>query len=452
MSKCLVIGNSISALVTANYLADASHQLQLLEVHPARTDLLHTQRLDAQVIQELGLSGFELRSDSSRFASHQDGTWVRASRSQLEGDVTQLDQQRWPQFVALLDQASILMRQSYLLTTATSHQATVADAWRELDSSLAKEILRLPWISLKDLLNEWFDSDVLKGLLCHLALQNCQQGPFASGTGFGLVHAWATGQALEQIEIGNLDGVLRQRLQTKGATFHQASSGIQQLVVEDDQVRAVLDGAGQNWEADLFFSGYDARKTFIDWVPVAERELALQTAVSQARYRGSRCLIEGRLEAVPNLPNATPQDWLSGLVFTAGLNGQEKAYDPTKYGGHSPALLGQFYFQDGTLNAKVGYHPYRQSSRSIVTDLLKARGFDVSALACYLPEDLEAQFGWSQGSELGEELCLSQANFLRPFASYQPGDYPFLGLHLCGPSVHPGDAAGLSARLAAQSI
>ncbi len=452
MSKCLVIGNSNSALIAANYLVDAGHQVQVLEVHPARTDLLHTQRLDAQVVQDLALANLDSSTTTSRFARHRDGTWTRASRTQLEGDVTERDQQRWPDFVALLDQAAALMRQSYLIPTAFNQQATVAEQWRALDSTLAKDVLRLPWISLKDLLNEWFDSDVLKGLLAGLALQNCQHGPFASGTGFGLVHAWATGQALEQVQIGNLDGVLRQRLTGKGAGFQAATSGIQGFVIENDLVRGVRDGSGQLWEAELVFSAYDARKTFIDWVSVSERESALQTAIHQARYRGCRCLVEGSSGVLPQLAQAHAQDWQSGLIFTAGLNGQEKAYDPTKYGGHSEVLLGQFYVQDGTLNATVGYHPYRQSSRQAVIDLLRLEGFDVSALACYLPEDLESQFGWSQGSELGEELCLSQANFLRPFAAYEPGDYPFVGLHLCGPSVHPGHAAGLSARLAAKSL
>lgn len=437
MSKSVVLGNSLSALVSAAYLVKSGQQVTIIEPYSPHSAWTDQHSLDPTVSQELGLQ-FESVTSQHLYAC-MGNQWVRASKTQLEGDVSSSDQQRWPAFVALCDQASELLRLSYHQPSGA--QPDVWQAWRELGSSQARDILRLPWISLKDLLNEWFDSDVLKGLLCQLSLQYSLQGPFASGTGFGLVHAWATGQALERRYTPNLEAHLRAHLQ--GAVkFERCSPQELKISAENGAIRAIGD-----FDSDLFWSAFDARRT-LDWICARQLEHDTVAAVHQMRYRGCVALAQG--SALPQLPHCTEQDWQAGVFMTAGLNGQERAYDPTKFGGHSPTLLGQFKTTSQGWRAQLQYHPYAQSSRQIVTGLLSQAGFGSDSLACYLPEDLQHEFGYSEGCLTGEQLVLSQCQFLRPFAHYQPGLNPFEKLHFCGPSVHPGDFGGLCARLAVQ--
>ena len=101
------------------------------------------------------------------------------------------DAARYRQFMQLLDMASGLLRSAYAMTPPHAQRPTAAEAAQlaMLAGQLSgygrremTEVLRVLVMSVRDLLDEWFESAELKGVLGSLGVRGLTQGPFAGGT------------------------------------------------------------------------------------------------------------------------------------------------------------------------------------------------------------------------------------------------------------------------------
>lgn len=433
--KTLVLGSSPNAFAAAIRLAEAGQQVQLVE---------NANHLGAPYVTleggEMGLAythfaslfqfGVPMVTHPARTALRADGSFVRLTPTALEGAYPARDGQRWPEFVALLNQAAELTSQ---LLSHPERPGDLLGHWRGLGRRQSMEVLRLPWMSLRDLLDEWFECESLKGLLAEAALEGVCQGPFACGTVFHLLRRWVEGFWPSSPRGGStsLMLALQNAAERKGVKVSHSPG---QATWSPGQLQL----NGQTFEFDFLLSDKDVRYTFGTLVSPRYLETEFNIAVKHVRGRGVWQRGLGRWAC--EFPQEVRQDILH---WRPGLRDLERHYDRVKRKLES----------DGPM--QLCWPHYLDSSRP--ADLVQATfGYGVGSLPpevtevrYFTPVDYEEQWQMPQGHLWGGERDLSQSFFLRPVPAYAP---ELDGVDLCGASLHPGDYSGRAGYWAAERL
>ena len=445
--KSLIFGSSPNAFSAALSLAEAGHQVQMVESANHLGAPYHTLEAGG----EMGLAdlhfcpqlaqrfqiGLQLLHHGGRTALRSDGSFVRATAQQLEGIYPAQDAERWPKFVQLLDQTSALLGQ--LLQSPQAPQ-DLGEQWRALGRRQSLEVLRLPWMSLRDLLDEWFLDESLKGMLAEVALEGVAQGPFASGTVFHLLRRWVRGDALRPATVQGgaaaLIAALHKAATQKGVKICH-SPGQPQLDWNERQLTL----NDQVFAFDQLLSDKDARWTYTQLVSPRFLETEFNTAIHRVRGRGcwQRALAQG------DWPEAWPEASQSDIIHLhPGLRNLERAYDALKrhqVASQAPVQLCWPHFVDSSRSRQLVQASLGYGGGTLPTALTNVQTFG--------PVDYEREWQCPQGQLWGGETDLSQSFFLRPIPAYE-AELP--GLDLCGASLHPGDYSGRAGHWAAQRV
>lgn len=440
--KTLVLGSSPNAWSAALNLVASGHSVQVVEC---------AQHVGAPYVtangRELGLADLHFGGElavptlqhTGRSIVENDQIVLRATRQGLEGSqLSARDAERWPQFVQLFDQASQLLGQ---LFSQSAPSAEIHEAWRALGRRTSMEVLRLPWMSLRDLLDEWFENESLKGMLAEVALEGIVQGPFACGTVYHLLTRWTRGDALHPATAAGGSSTLIQALQEKalhqGVAF-QHCPGQPELVWESGRPTALQIGDAR-FELDTLVSDKDARWTYTQLVSPRYLETEFNNAIHKIRGRGVWQRGSGQAQWPDHWPLQSQQDVLH---IHPGLRALEKAYDRVKRQQTPenpplqicwPGLLDSQRPAD-LLQLTWGYGGAEASPKLpwLTKKTISVRG----------PQAFEREWLCPEGHLWGGQHDLSQSFFLRPVPAFESG---LDEVQLCGASLHPGDYSGRSA-------
>ncbi|HXF95525.1 MAG TPA: NAD(P)/FAD-dependent oxidoreductase, partial [Gemmatimonadales bacterium] len=393
--------------------------------------------------------------------------------------VSPADARRWPEFCARMHRLAGFLERLYAspppLPTGTGpgewlRLAGLGRRFRALGRTGMWDLLRVPPMSVWELLDDWFESDVLKGLLGAGAVTGICRGPRSGGTGFLLLHRQVGSPAgvFRPPAVGGpngsgAEGVFARAARARGVEIrHQAR--VVRVVVREDRVGGVVLESGEELAAPIVLSSADPRRTFLELVDADALEPEFLHAVGHIRFRGVAARIALLLEGPP--PFET-------LCLAPGLEYLERAYDAAKYGRVSerPWIEARAAGRDPAgrhrVMVHVQYAPYRlrdggwdQARREALGDLAvgllgerapelppRIVGREVST-----PADLEARYGLTEGSWDHGELGLDQILFMRPVPGWAHYRTPVRGLYLCGAGAHPGGGIlGGPGRLAAQT-
>ena len=424
MTRTVIVGSEPNSLVTALLLARAGHGVQLLtgSHFGGVARLMGNARLDSELAQELGV---ELpMPKQGRLGLSPAGARVILRREAIEGEVSDNDKARWPEFVRLLDDASALWRQ---MGSADSQE--LVENWRSLGRRHSMEVLRLPWHNLRDFLKEWFESELLRATLASAALFGSRQGPFASGTAFLLLRRWARGEILSAAPAP-LDALMEALLKAGVAIQKEHATKFE---VEDGKVCAVTTTTGRTFEADLVISGEDPVVTWKERIGLfrAEPEIADALEAWKISSTTGTALIE------------TSGFSEFGVVsLTDTVNSLERAYDRSKYGESSVTPFGEF--ETGAPRVWV-QHLVGQGSKTMIDPFCKS--FGLTAFDRLSPEDIGRGWGVTGGHLYGGDPVLWQSLWLRDVFAQ-----PLENLHLCGPGVGTGDYSGLNGKRVADRV
>ena len=86
----------------------------------------------------------------------------------------------------------------------------IANPVRDLGRKNIAQVIRVMPMSVADLLNEWFESDVVKGAIAASAVKDISWGPQEAGTAYMLLYNWS----------GSNNGLFRSSGQVKGGWVH----------------------------------------------------------------------------------------------------------------------------------------------------------------------------------------------------------------------------------------
>ncbi|MCK6630559.1 MAG: FAD-dependent oxidoreductase [Anaerolineae bacterium] len=530
----IIIGGGHNGLVTAAYLAKAGRKVLVLERRPIVGGAAVTEELipgfkfsscadglgglSPAIVRDLNLQrhGLEyLSADPAIFAPQPDGRaltiWRDPQRTTREIErFSKQDAARYPDFIALIGKVSSLV--GALMTVTPPHMPRPAAAdlpellkllgpARRLSKKDIHDTLRILPMSVADLLDEWFESDALRGLIAARGISGITWGPRAAGTAYTLLYSCAgDGQPFGSggIVKGGMGGLTQA---IAGAAWHNGAeirTGVEvaEIIVERGQTNGVRLDNGQVITAAAIISNADPRTTFMKLVDPAYLDPFFVKQVQNIKYRGAGARVHLALKELPQftaLNGSDPGELLRGYIrIVPSLNYLEKAFDAAKYGQFArqpyldvtiPSLLDPGLAPAGqhVMSVYMQYAPYclKQGSRGAGEQGSNPKsGWDdeqravlgdvvIDTLSQYAPNlretiiqskvltplDLEQIYGLPEGNPHHGEMTLDQFLYMRPVPGYAQYRAPIEGLYMCGAGTHPGGGVtGLPGYNAAREI
>jgi phytoene dehydrogenase-like protein len=348
---------------------------------------------------------------------------------------------------------------------------------RLLGKNDMREFMRVASLPVRDLVDENFQDDLLKAVLCWDALIGSKMAPRSPNNAvLPMLYRMAAGQCGEP---GELVTALEACARSAGAEIHTGSP-VDRIMVESGaeglEARGVILAGGEQLRAARVVSSADPQTTFIRLVGIENLEIQFTNRIRRLRSDGFVAKLHLALDGQPDF---TGLDQPEGrLLIAPEMDAIEFAYDHAKYGDCSenpvmeitvPSLRDASLSPKGqhVLSAHVMYAPYRPRDgwsdatrdhlrESAVNTISRyAPGIRDQVLHSELltPADLEREYRVSGGHWHHGEYALDQILMMRP--TYEAAQYstPLSGLYLCGAGCHPGgDLAGGPGHNAAQEI
>jgi phytoene dehydrogenase-like protein len=358
--------------------------------------------------------------------------------------------------------------------------------FRALPQRDLNALWKLLTMSSADYLDEWFESQALKGTKSASGIIGTLLGPRSPGTAYVLLHHY----------MGELDGVFRAWGFAKGGTgsvsaaiaaaaqAHGAEirtqAPVSKILVTGGRASGVVLENGDEIHADRVVSGADPRRTFLGLVGEQHLPAQFVAAIRRYKFRGASAKVNLALAELPSftcLPGSGPH--LRGAVsISPSVDYLERAYDEAKYGEISrrpymdiviPSMLDPSMAPPGkhVMSIFVQYAPYhlnggwsdarREELGNTVVETLAQYAPNLKGAILHrqviTPADIERIVGLAEGNIFQGELSLQQMFFLRPAPAWARYRTPIRGLYQCGAGTHPGGGVmGASGRNAALAI
>ena len=467
----IVIGAGANGLVAAHLLAKAGRQVLVLEQRDAEEERLETGAVLPQVEQDLGLAGVLVteRPDPWLTAPNGEGglleLWQDPERTADSLSlISEADARAWPRFAGRMHALAGVLADLAALPAPDIATRNPAELFalgklglrvRGLGRETIIDLLRVMPMPVADLLDEWFESDVLKAALAAGGVMHLCQGPRSGGTSFVMLHH----------HVGSPPGVfrppltdLRLRLLSRPGVEIRRGARVARISVRAGRARSVVLDGGEELPARAIVSNADPRATLLSLLEPGWLPPETSLAVRNIRCRGVAALVTLHLTGEAPFRDA---------FIGPSIEFLERAYDDAKHGRISAAPWIEARAWDHRIEAHVQYVPAkpeegwneearRRLGKLVVEGLSRrAPGLAgmVRAAEVWAPADFERQFGLTEGQAYHAELGLDQILFMRPVAGWSRHRTPIVGLYLCGAGTHPGGAlAGASGRLAARAI
>ena len=358
--------------------------------------------------------------------------------------------------------------------------------FRELGSERFHTLHKLLTMSAADYLDEWFETDALKGTKSASGIIGTLLGPRSPGTAYVLLHHY----------MGELDGVFRAwgfakggngsvsaaiaaAARTAGAEI-RTEAPVAHVLVENGRATGVALANGDEIRAGLVLSNADPRRTFLELVGEKNLPGDFVEGIRRFRFRGASAKVNLALGELPNftcLPGRGAHH-RGAISISPSVEYLERAYDEAKYGEFSrrpymdiviPSMIDPGMAPPGkhVMSIFAQYAPYalnggwtdarREAFGDAVIDTLAEYAPNLKGAILHrqvvTPADIERVVGITEGNIFHGELSLQQMFFLRPVPEWAKFRTPIAGLWQCGSGTHPGGGVmGAPGRLAAAAI
>jgi phytoene dehydrogenase-like protein len=334
------------------------------------------------------------------------------------------------------------------------------------------DTLRFFTMSCADMLEQYFESEIVKAHLAGSSIIGTALGPRSPGSAYVLLHhymgsidgavgAWGFARG----GMGAITQALAGSLQASGGTV-RGSAPVEEIVVRHGRATGVVLADGEEIAASVVLSNLDVKRTFLETVDAAHLPPEFIEQVRRFKIRGSSGKLNIALDGLPHfpaIPHGSPAT-RGDLHITDTLEMVERAYDDWKEGRWSrapyvdmliPTQIDPTMAPDGKhyMSVFVQYCPYRLADGEWTAEKRQAFGDTViDAIARHSPDfkdlirhaeirtplDLENEVGLTEGNIFQGELTFDQLLFNRPLPGYAQYRTPLSGMYLCGSSTHPG--------------
>jgi phytoene dehydrogenase-like protein len=503
----IIIGAGHNGLTCAAYLAMAGLRVKVIERRKvvggaAVTEEFHpgfrnsvaaytVSLLNPQIASDLKLAEHGLRIVERRaqnFLPAPDGSHLLTGEGRTHQSLARLSQRDAAKIDAFnrdLEAIADVLRQFVLRAPPnlmegfgaasireTFHALGAANLLRGLSLEQQRQLLDLFTRSAGEMLDEVFESDLVKALYGFDAIVGNYASPYASGSAYVMLHhAFGEVNGKKGVwghAIGGM-GAITQAMAT-AARGHGAEidldAGVREVIVERDRAVGVILDNGQTIRARHVASSVNPKLLYTRLVPADALPKAFLDRIRNWRNGSGTFRINVALSALPSftaLPGAG--DHLSaGIILAPSLGYMDRAWLDARAHGWSrepvvevliPSTLDDTLCPPGRHVASLFCQhvaPQLPDGRSWddhreeVADLMIATvdqyapGFAKSVIGRQIlsPLDLERQFGLLGGDIFHGALTLNQLFSARPMLGHADYRGPLKGLYHCGSGAHPG--------------
>jgi phytoene dehydrogenase-like protein len=345
--------------------------------------------------------------------------------------------------------------------------------FRGLGRTDGQRLLRWMPMAVADFASEWFETDLLRAVLCARGIFGMFAGPWSAGTAANLLfQAAADGgngagtAVLVRGGLGALSETLAEAARGFGAEV-RTGAGVERIVTSEGRAAGVVIAGGEEIRARAVVSAVDPRRTFLGLLEPATLDPFDVGRVRHYRQEGMASKVNLALSALPEFTAARGEDphaLLSGRIHVGpGVDDLERAFDEAKYGGISshpyldvtiPTLTDPALAPAGqhVMSVYVQYTPYslrlsdwntrREDVGDTVLRTLEEYAPGIGRMVLHrqvlTPVDLEATYGLTGGHPGHGDPALDQLFVSRPLIGWGRYRAPVAGLYLCGAGAHPG--------------
>jgi phytoene dehydrogenase-like protein len=347
-------------------------------------------------------------------------------------------------------------------------------------------IAKLATQSSADLLEEWFETDALKGTKAASGIIGTFLGPRSPGTAYVLLHhymgeidgafrAWG----FAKNGSGGVSGSILNAAKALGVEI-RVNAGVKQVKVRNGRAIGVVLENGDELDSKVVMSAADPKRTFLQFVEPKYFPDGFVTSIQNFRTRGSSGKVNIALSKLPHftaLPNE-PALYRGAVSISPSIDYIERAYDDAKYGQISrrpyldmifPSMIDPDMAPPGhhVMSCFVQYAPYdleggwndgrRNELGEAVISTIERYAPDIRecivGMQVISPKDIEAIAGITGGNIFHGELLLHQIFFLRPVPQWADFRTPLKGYYFGASGAHPGGGVmGAAGMLAAKEI
>jgi phytoene dehydrogenase-like protein len=517
----ILVGAGHNGLVTAAYLAKSGKKVLVLERRSFVGGIAATEEIfpgfkyssaahiagsfssEVRADLELDKHGLKLLvSDPLLFAPQLDGNSLLIPResSKIIQEIARLsraDAEKFSSFCSLSSKLAAFLRVLNQLPQPSgtspsgftlSHLIRVGLRFHRLGKKEMYEFLRILPMSIADLLNEWFENEMLKAAIAASGILNSFVGPRAQGTAYLFLHHLSSQSSSVFRDAGFYSGGINQLPQALARAAQQYGAEIRtgaevtRIITKNGAATGVVLKNGDDLSANVVISNADPKRTLLNLLEPTYLDPQFLLQVKNIRARGTVAKINfalGRLPGFKHRNSNCSAAELGGIIHLGPtLDYLERAADDAKYGRFSnnpfleitiPSVVDPSLAPAGkhVMSVWMQSAPYylkesswddqRQALGDSVTDRLEsyAPGFRDSILhrQVLTPLDLEQTFGVTGGHLDHAELALDQIFFMRPVPGWAGYNTPIDDLYLCGSGTHPGGGiSGLPGYYAAKRI
>jgi phytoene dehydrogenase-like protein len=503
----IIIGAGHNGLTCAAYLAMAGLRVTVVdrrkvvggaavteEFHPGFRNSVAAYTvslLNPQISADLRLANHGLRIVERRaqnFLPAPDGSYLLTGEGRTHQSVAKLSERdalRIDGFAGELEAIADVLRQFILRAPPNLVEGFGASSFREAFNALGtasilrrltleqqRDLLDLFTRSAGEMLDQRFESDLVKALYGFDAVVGNYASPYAAGSAYVMLHhAFGEVNGKKGVwghAIGGM-GAITQAM-AAAARAHgvdiRLAQGVREVIVERDRAVGVSLANGETIRAKYIASSVNPKLLYTRLMPAGALPAAFLRRIKNWRNGSGTFRMNVALDALPSF-TALPGEGdhlTAGIIIAPSLGYMDRAWQDARDHGWSRQPVVELLIPstlDTTLSP-AGQHVASlfcqhvapelpdgiswDDHREEVADLMIATvdsyapGFARSVIGRQIlsPLDLERQFGLLGGDIFHGALSLNQLFSARPMLGHADYRGPLKGLYHCGSGAHPG--------------
>ena len=482
----IIIGAGHNGLVAAAYLAKQGKKVLVLERRAIVGGSVVTESfgdgftvdsvftggsLRTDIVKDLKLSLPEVKEKPAFISLQPDGSPLTLNAESIKR-ISEKDAARFPEFVRFMDKCASILDAAYAtimprlpMNFGIKEGYGLLELGLELKLAGRKDMLNfiraLP-MTAQELVEEYFESEVVKAAICAVAIHGSTLGPMEAGTGYTLIHNWMNRGGLAHVNVGKA-GEITQALANAVKTFGgeiRTEAEVASIKIESQIAKGVVLANGEEISANQIFSSADPKHTLLKLVGPRELPPEFVWHTQSIKMRGSVAKIHLQTNGNHGIPAGT-------VVLAPSIKYLEKAYDAAKYGEVSEKPYLEVTTSGHTISIHFQFAPYnlkhetwdlkRETLENLAINTLSEHFVNLQSSivnrVSITPLDLEQTYGLTEGDLNHGQLMLDQFLFMRPIPGWSNHKTPIDNLYLCGSGVHGGGGvSGAAGRNAVQAL
>ncbi len=494
----IIIGAGHNWLICAAYLALKGKSVLVLEAgknpgglaatrefYPGfKTAVVHTiSQLAPEIVDDLDLTahGLQFATDPLKTVGlEKDGAHVYLDANGVSG-AGDVDAKSYSEYMGMMNRFAAALRPFWLKEMPRIGSRSLPDLMtfahiglklRGLGKADMREFMRIAALPARDLMDEFFENELLKAILSWDGLIGSKLAPRSPNSAvLTMLYRMAGGpqgqHGMHSVPVGGAGGVIDALVSaaTSAGAEIRTESTVRRISIESDGSGLSSGGVeladGNTLHADTVISAADPQRTFFDLVGIENLEIEFTNRIRRLRCDGYVAKLHLALSGLPEFPGLARPD--GRMIIAPSMDAIEFAFDDAKYGECPnepvielviPTLHDASLAPDGQhiLSAHVMYVPKklkggwseekRHQFEHTVIDTIETYAPKLRHTIIHhelmTPGDLEREYRVTGGHWHHTEFAKDQLLMMRPTHGAAQYSTPITGLFLCGAGCHPG--------------